>query len=183
METEPQITLRGLNPTPEITRLINEKIAKLEKVHDRITSCRVTVELPHTKGRKGHIYHVAVELEVPTGVVIVNRKPGNVNAHESLKVALRDSFASARRQLIGHVRQNDNVHVKSHPVKLLGTVVDIFPEDGFGFLETASGEEVYFQRGSIVGENWNDIAIGKMLHFSLMEGEKGPFAVNVSLRA
>ncbi|MHA6262132.1 HPF/RaiA family ribosome-associated protein [Arenibacterium sp. CAU 1754] len=183
MEHEPQISFRGLDPTPDILDVIKDKIAKLEQVHNRITSCRVIVEQPHQKGTKGHIHHVSIEIEVPTGRVIVNRKPGDVNAHEDLRVALRDSFNTARRQLLGQLHRHDPVQVKSHPEKAQGTVVDVFPTDGFGFLETPGGEELYFQRDSMATEEWDDISVGSTLHFSRMDGEKGPYAVNLSLRS
>ncbi|TMM54349.1 HPF/RaiA family ribosome-associated protein [Sulfitobacter sabulilitoris] len=182
METQPRIIYRGFDPAPDIEPLIRDRIAKLEQVHDRITSCTVTVDLPKKKGVQGHIYRVSIDIEVPTGKVSVSRKPGDVNAHEDLKVALRDSFASARRQLVGHLRRHDGVHVKTHPEKQQGTVVDVFPRDGFGFAALPSGDEVYFQRDSMVGRDWKDVTVGSTLHFTLMEGEKGPYAVNVSLR-
>lgn len=183
MEIEPQISFRGVDATPEINQLIRDKIDKLEQVHNRITSCRVMVEQPHQKGKKGHAHHVAIEIEVPTGRVIVNRKPGDVNAHEDLRIALRDSFNSARRQLIGQIRRHDPVHIKSHPEKAQGVVIDIFPKEGFGFLETPAGEELYFQRDSMVSDEWDSVKLGSTLHFSRMEGEKGPYAVNLSLKA
>jgi ribosomal subunit interface protein len=182
METEPQITFHGMDVSPAMTALIREKLSKLEQFHNRITSARVTVEMRNQKGRQGHLYHVAVDLEVPGGVVVVNRKPGDQNAHEDLRVAIRDSFNAARRQLEDHVRKADGVHVKAHPEKLRGAVVRLFPDEGYGFLRTPAGQEVYFQRDSVVRDDWDKLDLGSDMEFSLMDGEKGPFAVNVSFR-
>jgi cold shock CspA family protein/ribosome-associated translation inhibitor RaiA len=182
METAPQITYRGLDASPAIDAIIREKLERLERFHERITSCRVTVEKTTAKGRKGHIFHVAVEMEVPGGVVIVNRKPGDQKAHVELNVAVRDAFDAARRQLEDHVRKLDGVHVKSHPEKRYGTVVRLFPDEGYGFIRMAGGAEVYFQRDSVVREDWEKLDLQSEVEFSLMDGEKGAFAVNVSVR-
>ncbi|MHC0053048.1 HPF/RaiA family ribosome-associated protein [Actibacterium sp. D379-3] len=182
MQTEPQVTFRGLDASPALTALIREKVEKLEQFHHRITSCRVTIELPHRHGHKGHLYEVAVEMEVPGGTVIVNRKPGNIHGHEDVKVAIHDSFDAARRQLEDHVRKTGGQHVKAHPEKLHGPVVRLWPDEGYGFIQVEGRGEVYFQRDSVVGTDWDRLDLETDLEFSLMDGEKGPFAVNVSLR-
>lgn len=105
MQTEPQITFHGLDSSPAMRALALEHLGKLERQSGRITSARVTIEKRTAQGRKGHLFRVAVELEVPGGVVVVNRKPGDVDAHESLRVAMRDSFNAARRQLADHFRK------------------------------------------------------------------------------
>lgn len=181
METQPQITFRGLESTPALTDTIEEKIAKLEDVTDRITSCRVTVELRTAKGHKGQLYQVAVELEVPGGTVIVNNKPGDLGAHEDLRVAIRDSFDAARRQLLEHMRKTDSIHVKTHPERRHGTVVRLFPDEGYGFIQMEDESEVFFDRASVTGTDWETLDLYSALSFSLMDGDKGPYAANVSL--
>ena len=75
------------------------------------------------------------------------------------------------------------VHVKAHPEKHHGKVVRLFADEGYGFLSTAGGLEVYFQRDGVIGDDWTRLEVGSELEFSLMDGEKGPFAVNASLRS
>ena len=139
METEPQIIFHGMDASPAMTAEIHSKIAKLEQVFPRITSCRV----------------IAVEAEVPGGMVVVNKRPGDLGAHEDLRVAIRDSFNAARRQLDDHGRKADGVHVKSHPEKHHGRVVRLFPDEGYGFIESSGGLEGYFQRDSVIGSDWD----------------------------
>lgn len=182
METRPQITFRGLDTSPNLTSIIEEKLAWLERFHDRITSARVTVEEVTAQGRKGHLFQVAVELEVPGGVIIVNRKPGDINAHEDPRVAIRDSFDAARRQLEDHLRKAGGVHVKPQPERRYGTVVRLFAEEGYGFARMDDGGEVFFDRSSVTGPDWDGLDLDAEVSFTLMTGEKGPYAANLSLR-
>lgn len=183
MQTEPQIAFHGMDAAPAVTGVIHAKIAKLEQVFDRITSLRVVVEKRTARGHKGHLYRVAVDAEVPGGMIVVNRKPGDLGAHEDLHVAIRDAFDAARRQLDGYVRKMKGIQVKAHPERHHGRVTQVSADDGYGFVRTAGGIEAYFQRDSLTGDDWDKVAIGDEIEFSLMEGEKGPFAVNVTRRA
>lgn len=182
MQTSPQITFRGFDTSPNLTSIIEEKIAKLEQVYDRITSCRVTVEHRTAKGQKGHLYQVAVELEVPGGTIVVNRKPGDLGAHEDPRVAIRDSFDAARRQLDEHVRKAGGAQVKPEPEKRYGTVVRLFADEGYGFIELEDKTEVFFDRSSVVETDWEDLDIISKVAFTLEDGDKGLYAANVSLR-
>lgn len=183
MQTEPQIVFHGMDASPAVTDAIRGKIGKLEQVFDRITSLRVVVEKRTARGHKGHLYQVAVDAEVPGGMIVVNRKPGDLGAHEDLHVAIRDAFDVARRQLEEHSRKTRGVHVKTHPERHHGHVNQVFADDGYGFVRTAGGIEAYFQRDSMTGNDWDKLAVGDEIEFSLMEGEKGPFAVNVTRRS
>ena len=181
MQTEPQITFRGMQPSAAIEHIIREKIGRLENFHDRITSCRVVVEAPHRHGQKGQIYRIAIDVDVPGGVVVVNREPGRNHAHEDIHVAIRDAFSAAQRQLEDHVRKTSGYRVKEHPAKVHGTIDRIFPDEGYGFITTASGEELFFQQASVTGDGWQSLDVGSKVHFTAMDGEKGPYAVAVTV--
>jgi ribosome-associated translation inhibitor RaiA len=80
-------------------------MAELEKVFDRITSCRVMIEAPHQHQRKGRLFHVRVDLTVPGGELLVRRDPAEHHAHKDVYVAIRDAFDAAVRQLEDHARK------------------------------------------------------------------------------
>lgn len=181
METTPQIAFRGLEARPDITEIIEHKLAKLEEVNNRITSARVTVEMRSSKGNKGQLYQVAVEMEVPGGTVIVNHKPGDLGAHEDLRVAIRDSFNAARRQLREYGERLDDQQVRPHPERRHGTVVRLFSDEGYGFIENAEREDVFFDSDSVNNNGWKDLDIFSEVAFTQNEGDKGLFAANVTL--
>lgn len=93
-----EITFRNVVRTDDIDERIRSKAAKLDRMFDRITGCRVVVEAPHKHHNKGNTYHVRIELSVPGGELVVNRDPQN-QEHEELAIALRDAFNAAQRQL------------------------------------------------------------------------------------
>lgn len=181
MQTQPQITFRGMEPSAAIEHTIHERIGRLESFHDRITACRVVVEAPHRHGQKGQIYRIAIDVDVPGGSVVVNREPGRDHAHEDIRVAIRDAFNAAQRQLEDHVRKVSGYRAKDHPAKAQGTVDRIFADEGYGFIRTAPGEELFFQRASVTGEGWQNLTVGSKVHFTAMVGEKGPYAVAVTV--
>src|SRR5688572_24220944 len=99
-----QITFRGLEPSEAIDRVTRDKARRLERFHERIASCHVTIDAPPQHQRKGGTYHVHVNLNVPGGEIVASRESGNNHAHEDVYVALRDAFAAIVRQLEDHVR-------------------------------------------------------------------------------
>lgn len=89
-----QITVRDFPQSEALEARIREKAAKLEAIHPRMTSCRVTVEELRKHHQQGRHFQVSVDVRLPGREIVVN------NAHdEDVYVALRDAFDSAKRQL------------------------------------------------------------------------------------
>lgn len=182
MEVPLQITFRGMKPSEALEANIREKADKLESLFDRIIGCNVIVEAPHRHKRKGKLYEVHIDLSVPGKVLVVAKKPGDVFAHEDVFVSVRDAFDAATRQLQDHARQVRG-DVKTHEVPRHGKIARIFPAEGYGFIESSEGREIYFHRNSVVGDAFSRIKIGQEVRFVVAEGEseKGPQATTVHL--
>lgn len=181
MQTEPRIAFQNMDPSPAVEADIRERIAKLEEFHSRLTGCSVVVQAPHRSGTHGRIFEVRIDLTVPGEEIAVTREAGLNHAHEDIHVALRDAFDAARRLLEDRVRRTAAHRTKRHPEVEHGEVVRIFPDDGYGFIETPDGREIYFQRDSLTKPNWDHIAVGSRLRFKERDGDKGPFATQVTL--
>ena len=97
MPLVPQITFHHLDPSPAVEDAIREHAGRLERFHDRITSCRVVVETSHRHQRKGRIFHVGIALVLPGTEIVVKRDRERDHAHEDVYVAIRDAFDAARR--------------------------------------------------------------------------------------
>lgn len=178
METPLQITFRGMESSDAVKANIEERVAKLERIYDRITNCNVVVELPHRHRTKGKIFHIGITLSVPGGDIVVKRSPEENYAHEDIYVALRDSFRSVRRQLEDFVRRQRR-DVKTHEPVPYARVVRMFPEEDYGFLETPDGREIYFHRNSVI-DGYDRLEVGSEVRYVEEKGEEGPQASTVA---
>ena len=131
MELPVQITYRNMQPSAAVTARIEEEAAKLDEFFPRITSCRVVVQAPHRHHKSGELFHVRIDLGVPGAELVVSHEPSARAAlrhdepsalkkhneihpeHKDVYVAVRDAFASVRRQLQDHVKRLRG-EVKTH---------------------------------------------------------------------
>lgn len=179
MQVPPQVTFHNLGHSDAISSRIEEEIEKLEQFYERITSCRVVVERPQHRHRKGDTYAVRIVLAIPDGAdIVVNRDPGVDHSHEDVYVAIRDAFGSARRQLQDavRIRQGD---VKHHVEPPSGKIASLVPEEDHGFIATADGRHIYFHRNSVEGDRFDALKPGQEVHFAEAVGDKGPQATFV----
>jgi len=123
MELPLQITYRNMEASDGVTARIEAEAAKLDEFFSRITSCRVVVEAPHRHHKWGELFHVRIELGVPRSELVVSHEPSRRKVlsheedavwkkhfeihpeHKDVYVAIRDAFASARRQLQDYVKR------------------------------------------------------------------------------
>jgi cold shock CspA family protein len=173
-----QIRFRDVEPSPDIERVIREKAEDLSKFFDRITSCRVMVEAPHRSHRKGIHYHVRIELSVPGKELVVGRHPGHSDAHEDVYVAVRDAFRAARRELQNYASRLRG-EVKTHEEPVHGRVIKLLRHEGFGFIESPEGRELYFHRNSVL-TGFDELEVGDAVRFAEELGEQGPQAASVT---
>lgn len=100
MQIPPQITFEGSEPSAAARSVITKEIERLETHNDRITGCRVTVIAPSHKHRHGTGFEVHISLTIPPhGNIVVNHAPSGDGRDEHAEVAIKDAFASARRQI------------------------------------------------------------------------------------
>ena len=114
MELPLQITFRNMDPSESVETNVREKAMKLERLSDRITSCRVVIEAPHRHHKKGKLYNVGIDISIPGKELVVNHNGPKNHAHEDVYVAIRDAFSAATRQLEDHVQKHDPKKQKSH---------------------------------------------------------------------
>jgi len=154
-------------------------VARLERFSDRITSCRVAVIGRSGRHQHGDLYEVRIQLVLPgRDEVMVDRNPSADHAHEDPYVAIRDAFAAARRKL-QDVRRKAQGKVKDHEAPPHGKVLRLFPEEGYGFIESSDGREIYFHRNAVVNGDFDRMAPGVEVRFAETEGEKGAQASTV----
>ena len=94
-----QITFHNIPASEGVEARIRSLAEKLDRFHNRITSCRVVVDVPHQSQNHGQLYEVRIYMTVPTGEIIVKRNPPQRKSHENIYVAIRDAFDEAKRKL------------------------------------------------------------------------------------
>lgn len=178
----PEITCRNVDSSPALESLILEKAAKLDEVHDKIMSCRTAIEKVQEHQRSGSPYRVRIIVRVPPNKeLVVSRDPGNGDVNERLKTAVNDAFDTMRRQLV-RLKQKQHGDVKVHETPgVIGHVVRLFPDEGFGFLRTLEGRELYFHRNSVLHDDFGRLEVGTGVRCFPREGEKGPQASTVQI--
>ena len=175
MEIPLQLKVRDMTLKEETENKIRNRVQKLGKVFDRITHCRVVVEAPHRHHKKGRLCQVSIYLTVPGNELVIKREPNT-----DLRVAIRDAFDVARRRLEDY-SQRLRGDVKNHDGEPEATVSKINHDEGYGFLTTAEGDEIYFHQNSVSQGAFNQIDVGAKVRFSAAQGEQGPQASTVKL--
>jgi cold shock CspA family protein len=192
------ITFRGLDRSAALESDIRAHINKLETYYSAIMGVRVLVELLQRHHEHGNQYHVRIDLTVPGDEIVVaheaslhgavrrldidrSRKAGEADPqHKHARVALREAFDVARRQLQDYARRQRGA-VKTSTRTAHGRVVRLLPIDGYGYVEAADGHEVYFQRSGVLKNAFDRLTVGSTVAFVEEPGEKGPQASTVRL--
>lgn len=173
-----QVTFHNVDHSDEIEARIATEAERLEDFSDRIMSCRVVVDVPHRHHKDGNLYQVRIDLKLPGQELVVKREPSEHVDYRNLDIAIRDAFDEARRQLEDFVRLQRG-HVKTHEPSPHGRVARLFPEAGYGFLETPDGRSVYFHQNSVLDGGFKQLEVGTEVSFAEEEGDKGPQASTV----
>ena len=101
-----QITVLNVPRSAALEARAQSIVAKLEKLHPRITSCRVSIEELRRHRASGRLFHVRVDLRIPGRELVASHRHD-----KDPYLALRDAFLSLRRQL------EDNARLRRGEVK------------------------------------------------------------------
>jgi cold shock CspA family protein/ribosome-associated translation inhibitor RaiA len=171
MEIAVRLDGNAVELTPDQRSLIRREIDKLERFFSRLVACRVVVSVPHRRpGGDPVAWTVRLALTVPGAVLEVSRQ-----AQPSFREALDDSFDAARRRLEDYARELRG-NVKFHAVGTCGRVTRLNLGEGYGFISTEVGDELYFHRNSVPDGGFDRLVVGSAVRYVESEGEQGPQA-------
>lgn len=168
------VTFHGIPTSPALRDAIAERVSRLERFAPDAISCRVTVEYESRRRHQGRIYRVHARLVLPSGEYNVGRSSPIVSAHEDPYIAVRDTFDALRRRLDSHDRRRPS-NVEHHAEPTRGRILELFPDTGYGVIESETGRTVHFHRNSLLG-NAEDLEIGREVSFTELSGDDGPWA-------
>jgi cold shock CspA family protein len=191
-----QLTFRDIDRYPEAEQWVLDEAAKLDRFYAKIISCRVVIEMPHRRREWGNPYHVTIELSVPGKELVSNHEPSLHGAARQIKqrkqskqleiestfkdlhLAIRDAFKAAKRQLQDYVREQRR-ELKLHDSPPHARVSKLFAREGYGFITTPNGREIYFHKSSVLNNGFDQLRVGSEVNFAEEDGDKGPQASTV----
>jgi putative sigma-54 modulation protein len=102
MNVPVEVNFHGIQKSDAIEQRVLDKVAKLEKLGRRMTSCRVVLEATQRNALKPKVYCIKIEIGIPRQrpVVVRHERVGS-HASEELSLALREAFEAAMRKMDG----------------------------------------------------------------------------------
>jgi ribosome-associated translation inhibitor RaiA/cold shock CspA family protein len=184
MQTPLEIAFHNLTSSDHLETDIRERAGKLERLYDRLTACRVTVEADHRQHRTGKVYEVHIVMAVPGHELVVTResKTGQRFAGRDVHTSIRAAFRAAERQLKEYKRRLRG-DVKPHDALFQGQVSQLYPSDDHGFILTSTGTQLYFHRNALMAGVFDTLTRGTPVHYVEIDGDTGPLASKVWLAA
>ena len=181
MQSQLHLVFEDMEASDSVRRQVEREVDRLEREFSRIIAVRVVVKARSHRRRKGDLYAVRVQIELPGGRrVSADRNPPKDHAHEDAHVAIRDVFAAAHRQLQDEARRMRG-DVKATVAGSHGVIEALIAEKNHGFLRGDDGVQVYFHRNAVLGEGFDALRIGAEVQYTQEERRDGPQAS--SLRA
>ena len=153
--------------TPQWRADIESRVADLYPGHD-ITHVRVRLtEHDHRKPDDSH--SVLIVVQIPGHTITAEKQQA------TFEEAIHDAFDAVTVELekIREKRASHEVDVSAPPER--GVVTKLFPQEGYGFVATDDGTEVYFHKNAVRDIVFEDMD-GMTVSLNIEPGEKGPQA-------
>lgn len=184
-----EIAFQHIEPSSSIEEEIRGKVAKLERLYDRITSCRVRINRPARNARDTLPPVVHIEMGIPGGKdLIVSHEPERLQRRyqtPDIRNAINDAFAIAERQLLDLKNQRTRRTKQMHhddENQFLGQVTELEPEADHGFILTKEGGLLYFHRNSVLNGGFDKLRDGDEVLYVEDIGDTGPIATKLRAR-
>lgn len=168
MDQPLEIGWHNTEPSEGLEARIRERVEKMHRYFSHISSVHVVVEVPHRSQAGKHGYRVRVEARVPGTELVVSKEPGNSDNGFDPYIVVRDVFDAMDRRLESF-SQTIRGDVKTLEGPPQGRVVRKFPK--YGFIETMTGEEIWFSETAVVQGSFDDLEVGASVEFTMAPGE------------
>ena len=183
MQTTPELIFHDVDRSAWVETYILERVQRLGRFAEGITSCRVTLTQEQASHHKGNRYSVLVETRMPPNQDLAARK-GKVihDMPQQLPALINLAFGAVERQLkkASELRRHEAKHHDGQPHGMIERLYD----EGYGFIRAIDDDrQFYFHRNSVLHGDFDRLAIGAEVRFSPEEGDEGPQASSVQLVA
>jgi cold shock CspA family protein len=185
MQRPLQISFKGIDSSSAWEALIRQRANDLDRLHPRITGCRVVVEVPFRSADSGKVpVGVTVEVDMPGHKTVVGRDAQQRHeVKDDRTVSVNNAFDAVERQLARIADMQEHIVNRSNGAPQSGMVVSLFPDQDYGFVEIDNSSELYFTRNAVSGGDFDELAVGMVVHVTraMDEGPMGPQAHCVKL--
>lgn len=190
MQGPVEIAFHNMEPLEWAEQHIRTRIAELERIFDRMASCRVRVDKRAKPNGTSIPPVVHIEIGIPGRAdLIVSHEPEYLQRkfqRPDLQKAINEAFRIAERQLVElknqrHGRTKAPLH--DTPNQRLGQVAELQPEQDFGFLATSEGTLLYFHRNSVLAGDFDSLSRGDDVYYVEGVGDTGPIATKVRVKS
>jgi cold shock CspA family protein/ribosome-associated translation inhibitor RaiA len=189
MQVPLEVAFHNIEASDWAENEIRARVADLEKIYGRVTSCRVRVD-QRANNASGTIPPVVhIELGIPGRPdVVVSHEPDHLMRkyqRPDLHKAINEAFRIAERCLIDIKERRDGRTKEPHhdaPNQALGQIAEIDPGGDFGFLLTKEGGMLYFHRNSVLSGDFDDLTRGREVYYVEDMGDTGPVASKVRVK-
>jgi cold shock CspA family protein/ribosome-associated translation inhibitor RaiA len=189
MQVPLEIAFHNLESSAWAEQEIRARVADLERLYDRLTSCRIRIDqrANNSTGTIPPVVHI--ELGIPGRKdLVVSHEPEHLQRkfqRPDLHNAINEAFRIAERRLLDLKEQRDGRSKEAHhdsTNQSLGQVAEITPEEDFGFLMTKEGGLLYFHRNSVLSGDFDELGPGDEVHYVEDVGDTGPIATKVRVK-
>jgi cold shock CspA family protein/ribosome-associated translation inhibitor RaiA len=189
MQVPVEIAFHNLASDTWAEKEIRARVAKLEKIYDRLTTCRVRVDqrASNANGTIPPVVHI--ELGIPGHKdIVVSHEPDHLQRKfqsPDLHNAINEAFRIAEDRLVEFKNQRQRrtkepLHDAEN--QFLGQVADMPPGEDFAFLLTKEGSLLYFHRNSLLSGDFDALKRGDEVYYVEEAGDTGPTAAKVRLK-
>ena len=185
MQTAPEVTFHDVDRSAWVENYILERVQRLDRFAEGITSCRVSLAQDQASHHKGNRYSVMVEARLPPNHDLAARKTKVIRVMQAeLPALINLAFGALERQLkkAAELRRGEG---KQRPhdegAQPHGIVEKLFDE-GYGFIRALDdNRELYFHRNAVRNGDFARLAVGTEVRFTPQEGADGPQAAGVQI--
>jgi cold shock CspA family protein/ribosome-associated translation inhibitor RaiA len=189
MQVPLQIAFHNIDSSQTAEDEIRARVAELEKLYGRLTSCRVRVDqrADNTKGTIPPV--VRIELGIPGYKdLVVSHEPEHLQRkyqRPDLHRAINEAFRIAQRRLRDLKEQREGRTREAHhdsENQSLGQVAEMARNEDHGFLITKEGGLLYFHRNAVLSGDFDRLRHGDEVYYVEDVGDTGPIATKVRVK-
>jgi ribosomal subunit interface protein len=186
MQIPAEIAFHNIDSSDSIEVAIRDHIARLERIYDRMTTCRVRVDQRNQNSSGSIPPVVRIEISVPGhGEIVVAHEAGHLQRKfqaPDLHNAVNEAFRIAETRLSRYKdKLTDRTIGETHEAaqEFTGQVAEMDPGNDHGFLMTKEGGLLYFHRNSVLSGDFDALRRGDDVTYVEEMGDTGPIASKV----